>query len=323
MSAFYKYSEPFSAECRAFGRLKEAGYEELAIECFGYLLLDDQHERALMDRFSHLRLDFNGNGDYPGHEDMRSRFLGRDGRVPPLRGIIKAFGRVEERLRMRDARRILRDVIRLQQLGIVYIDVAHRQLVSGKFADFSMAMTTPHFLMTPELNPSLTPEWISAMEFETFQYSINDYWQFDDMVQLWNAEHEDRKDQLPVNAFPGGDGCRISYNLRRTPSRERVYSFVDPRLYNWRRSITARAKTGRTGEVSRRRANGSSRGRPRGAISKTGQRLDPKPPRWYYDCDSKVAAKLKNHTQFSTSLEWEFKDGLIFPRKKKWVSQSK
>lgn len=303
MSAFYKYSNPFSAECRAFGRLQEAGHEDLAVQCFGYLLLDEQHEHALMGRFSDLRLDFNGNGDYPGHHDMRSRFLGRDGRVPPLRGIVKAFGHAEEPMRARDAHRILRDVIHLQQLGIIYIDVTHRQLTSGKFADFSMAITTPHFITTPELNSSLTPECIAAIEFETSQFGINDYWQFDDMIRLWNDENEDEpKDQLSVYAFPGGNGCRITdYSLRSTPSRERVYSLVDPRLYDWRRP----------GQVATRGDGpGSTRQRPR-------RRLQARPPRWYYECDGKVTAGLKNDIMFSTSLSWEYKDGLIFPRKKK------
>ena len=196
--------------------------------------------------------------------------------------------------------------MRLQQLGIISIDVAYRQLISGKLADFSTAITTPHFVTTPELNPSLTSECLLLMEYEIFQYSINDYWEFDDMVQLWNDEHEDRRDQLSVYAFPGGNGCRINYNLRSTPSRERVYSLVDPRLYGRRSSVIP----------------GGNRKRPRGATSKTRQRLNIKPPRWYLDCDSKVAAELKSDTQFSTSLRWEFKDGLIFPRKRKWVSQS-
>lgn len=86
MSAFYNYSEPFSYECRAFGRLQEAGNEELAVSCFGYLLLDEEHERALMNQFSHLNPEFNGNIEYPGAKDMRSRFLGDDGRPPPPQG---------------------------------------------------------------------------------------------------------------------------------------------------------------------------------------------------------------------------------------------
>ena len=89
MSAFYDYAEPFGCECRAFGRLHEAGHEELAVGCFGYVLLDEDHESALHSRFADI--DFNGNIELPGGSDMRSRFLGRDGRAPPIRGVVKEF----------------------------------------------------------------------------------------------------------------------------------------------------------------------------------------------------------------------------------------
>ncbi|EMR71838.1 hypothetical protein UCREL1_1113 [Eutypa lata UCREL1] len=127
MSAFYNYSEPFSCECRAFGRLQGAGHEELAVRCFGYVLLHEEHEHALMIRFSDLKLDFNGDIEYPGGEDMRSRFLGKDGRASPIRGVVKDFGlEDEENLRPTLMRKIFRDVIKLQQLGIFRIDVATR-----------------------------------------------------------------------------------------------------------------------------------------------------------------------------------------------------
>ncbi|OAP60928.1 hypothetical protein AYL99_05930 [Fonsecaea erecta] len=320
MSAFYNYSEPFSCECRAFGRLQEDGYEELAVKCLGYLLLDEEHERTMMNRFSHLKLEFNGNCEIPGLEDMRGRFLGRDGRHPPIRCIVKEFGQAEEPLRNKDMKRILRDIIRLHQLGIIDVDMAHRQLIGGKLGDFSTAVTVPHFMVTPELNPRLTPEWISAMEFETFQFSINDFWDFDSTVQFWNFQHENPKDHISVHAFPSGYGCRIKYDLRPTPSRERVYTFVDPRLYDWKTSVAASAEASGTGGVSEQSRGQQTKGRScdrrKGAVTKTRRRLDAKPPRWYYDCDSKVTAKLKRSIMFSTSLEWEFKDGLIFPRRR-------
>lgn len=317
MSAFYNYSEPFSCECRAFGRLQEAGYEELAIRCFGYLLLDEQHERAMMKQFSHL--EFNGNIEFPGDEDMRSRFLGKDGRLPPIRGIVKEFGTRDKEFWATDARRILRDIIKLQQLGIIRIDVAHRQIISGKLADFSTAIVIPHFITTPELNPSLTAEWIAAMEHETFQRSINDYWDFDGMVCLWNMEHEDdRRNELSVHALPGGISLATKYNLRSTPSRERVYSLVDPRLYDWRTSAASpgAAATGALGgRKSGPRTEGSSHGKPGGAITKTRRGLYAKPPRWYYDCDEEKAAKLRRSTHFCPALEWEYKNGFVFPRR--------
>lgn len=75
MSAFYNYMEPFSAKYRAFGRLHETGYEELAVPCFGYVLLDEHHERAMMERFSDLDLDFNGTGDAPASRTPGQSFL--------------------------------------------------------------------------------------------------------------------------------------------------------------------------------------------------------------------------------------------------------
>ncbi|KAG6006876.1 hypothetical protein E4U21_006595 [Claviceps maximensis] len=324
-SAFYDYSEPFSCECRAFGRLQEAGHDNLAIKCFGYLLLDEEHERAMMNQFSHLReLEFNGNPDYSGYHDLRSRFLGKDGRPPPIRGIVKEFGLVDEEvriLRTRDARRIFRDIVQLQQLGIIHIDVASRQIVNGKLCDFSTAITTPHYTTTPELNPLLTPEWISAMEFETFQFSINDYFDLDELVYTWNMEHEE--DKISYYVFPGKHGdfpskqcCRKTYNLRSTSTRDRVYTFVDPRLYEWKSFVASPGKKLSRAMDGKRKLCQKTKDS-RGGIRKRRVRLDTYPPRWYLDCASKVAEEFKIWRSISTSLEWYFHDGLIFPRKKR------
>ncbi len=285
MSAFYNYSEPFTCECRAFGRLQETGHEELAVPCFGYLLLDEQHERTITDRFD---LDFDGSGDFPGCVDMRSRFLGKDNKVLPLRGIVKAFGQTMERLRTRDMSRLLRDMKKIQQLGIIRLDIKEDQLVDGKPADFSTAITFPHFATTPDLNPNLTPDEISDMVYYTFQYSINDYWCFDGMIREWNHYVKNQKEELSVFAFPNGRGLQMQYDLRAKPSRNRIYSFVDPRLYNWRAG---------------------------GADRRSRKRFDTRPPRWYFSCGPGRAAHLRK-TMVYYPVAWQYKDGLFFPRKR-------
>lgn len=252
MTTFANCSEPFNCECRAFGRLQEAGYQDLATRCFGYLLLDKEHERTMMDQFSHLQLEFNGNMDEPGYEDMRSRFPGKYGRDPPIRGIVKEFGRCDQDLTTPLAKKLLQDVIKLQQLGIINIDVAHRQIISGKFTDFSTTITVPHFLTNPSMNPHLNSDQVSAMEFEAFQLSSMDYWSFDEMVQEWN---EDNPSKIDVYAFPGGNGCHTRYKLRSESPRT-FYTLVDPR------------KLGEGVSKKRKRA------------------------RWYYHCDATRAALL-------------------------------
>ncbi|KAH9996643.1 kinetochore Sim4 complex subunit FTA2-domain-containing protein [Xylariaceae sp. FL0662B] len=315
MEAFYNYSEPFSCECRAFGRLQESDHEELAIQCFGYVLLDEKHELAIMTQFSDLELDFNGDIDYPGVDDMRSRFLGRDGKAPPIRGIVKklGYGYEEKNLRPPVIRKILRDIIKLQKLGIIRLDITARQIIDDRLSDFSTALTIPHFLTTPNLNPGLTPEMISAMELETFKLSISDYLAFDEMIYDLNLEYAAQNGRISVHAFPGGDGCRMRYNFRSKVTKERVYTFVDPRQYDWGRGTgmaDARQsrRSGPTSKISRRRSLSA-------VHSKTCRRLSASPSLWYYHTfDGELAVRLRKPDPFMASLKWDYKQGFIFPR---------
>ncbi|KAM0548515.1 hypothetical protein ACHAPJ_009838 [Fusarium lateritium] len=290
MSASYEYAEPFNCECRAFGRLQEAGHEELATKCFGYVLLDDEHEQTMMNQFKHLDLDFKGDEDDPGYFDMRSRFLGRHGRLPPIRGIVKEFEQADQDLQNRGAKKIIKDIIRIQQLGIVNMDVAHRQIINGKLSDFSTAVTIPHFITNPEMNPRLTPEWISSMEMETFILSYKDYRDFDMMIDEWNGEHEKK---VTVEALPGGYDCETKHRLRSTPSRERVYSYVDPRNYEQYISGTGRQKTTR------------NKGKQEAGVVKSKRRsLVAKPPLWVSQCDAVTAEKLKRLQSVEYCIIW-------------------
>ncbi|KID83196.1 hypothetical protein MAJ_11326, partial [Metarhizium majus ARSEF 297] len=316
LNVMYNYSEAFNCECRSFGRLQEAGYEELAVKCFGYLLLDEEHERIMMDKFSHVDLEFNGNVYDSGCDDVRASFTGKSGRPPPIRGIVKEFGSEAKNLKTKDMRKVLQDIKRFHQLGIIGLDVADRQLINGKLCDFSTAITVPHFITTPELSPYLPPVAPPAMAYETFLITIHDYWAFDDMVGLWNEEHEDQKTEIAVRAFPSGHGCRIDYNLRSTPSRDRVYTFVDPRKYNWKASgaspepATSRTRHGPRTRQSTKSCNATNS---RGATSKPRVRLDNWPPRWYFDCSKQMAAYLKQKTDFAYKLRWHANNGLIYP----------
>lgn len=306
MRAFYEFSEPFNCECRAFGRLRETGREDLAVRCFGYVLLDEEHEQALHTRFPGI--EFNGDIEDPGGADQRARFLGRDGRRPPLRGILKHFGRPykddeedepktkQQLLQPKVIRKMLVVIGSLHRLGILRIDVAVRQLVDDRFSDFSTAITTPHFVTTPELNPRLTPWMRAAMELETFTLARGDYTDFDHMVSLWNMEHFRVYDRdypgwkpLKTEAFPGGRVRRIKYELRNKAATEgAIFTFMDPRRYDLKR------KTGRTGKRVRL----------------------PPLKKWEYDYHGggRLLEKLQDLFAEEPSLRWDYKDGSIFPR---------
>lgn len=321
MKAFYNYAEPFSCECRAFGRLQEAGHEELAIKCFGYVLLDEAHEQTIMTQFSDLRIEFTGNCEYSGDEYLRSRFLSKDGRVPPIRGIVKELGLkdADETLQAPLARKILRDIKKLQQLGIMRVDIATRQVMDGKIIDFSMAVTTPHFLTNPELNPHLTPEMVSAVELEAFKSCLHDYVDFHIMISDWNLENKGKKRKVSVFPFPKEDsedrGWVIEHGLRSKTASTRLYTFVDPRKYDWK-ACPASAEASEKEKTKRRRSGrilkrGIHENREAGS-SKVRRRLSSKPSMWYYDCDGPLAQHMVS-SPFYPPLRWEYKDGLMFP----------
>lgn len=339
MRAFYNYSEPFSAECRAFGRLQEMDRQELAVRCFGYVLLDEEHERAMLAQFAgDLNYwHFNGGGDDWGYDkdfDARLRFVGKDGRPPPLRCIVKAFGQaiqIEEEASFREvmARRLLRDIIRLQKLGIIEIDVGIQQLIDGKIGDFSTAITMPHFITNPELNPNIAqPAMIEAMSKATFEHCVNDFINFDDMIAGWNRVYGEgeAKGCMTIQANPGVwvyPGGRIPrYNLRsHTAANKRPSTLVDPRRYGWiaspadrGTSQVATSKVQQSGRISKTIKRKGSMGS--GMKSRLRQ-LTGRPDMWHYDyeeSDQRWAELVGScFDENSHSLFWSYKDGYIIP----------
>lgn len=252
------------------------------------MLLDEAHELAVRTRFRDMDLNFNGNMDMCGFDDIRGRYPGKDGRAPPLRGIIKELGTedAKENLSAPLLHKILRDMKKLQQLGIIRIDVAARQIIDEKISDFSTATTTPHYMMTPELNPHLTPEMISLIEREAFIKARYDYEQFNYMVRDWNWDHEGQKRSISVRSFLN---MNLTVNLRSKTAKERFYTFIDPRKYDWRRS-----------------------GSP-GGSEKIRRKLSARPPMWYYDCDSEAAARIGATNALRPPLDWYYKEGFMYP----------
>ncbi|KAL8377983.1 hypothetical protein RB595_008596 [Gaeumannomyces hyphopodioides] len=296
MTALAQYAEPFNAECRAFGRLQEAGHEDLSVACFGYLLLDKTHEDLLLSLFPDIKLigggiyTFNFN-NCPPYRNMRTRFLGRGGRAPPIRGIVKELVQKvpEDELTPALAAQILRDIGRFQQLGIFGLDIAIRQLMGNKtVVDFSTAYTIPHFIATPALNPHLTPRMLEVMRFETFQEAKYDYITLDCGLGEWNKQYGETKGAITLRAFPGGNGPPKlrSYELRNKAARERIFTHVNPTSYDWRRRFRAQKRP-----------------------------LRAKPPKWVYHFGNRpqMGDGLRDNTIGIQPEAFEYRDGYIWP----------
>jgi hypothetical protein len=162
-------NDPFHCECRAYGRLKEEGREDLAARCYGYVLLSTQQEDALAQR---------GFTDWGCHDAAKSR---------PIRGIVKEYipddGTGPFTFEMLP--RMRRDIQDLNQLGVVVWDVRADNYRAGLLVDFSQAHTAPHI----ELNWNST---IYTRE-QIMETCVRDLACFDDMVEEWNYNNPDRK----------------------------------------------------------------------------------------------------------------------------------
>ncbi|KAI5925861.1 kinetochore Sim4 complex subunit FTA2-domain-containing protein [Camillea tinctor] len=335
LSAVYNCSDPFNNECRAFGRLQEAGCEELAVRCFGYVLLDEEHERAMMTKFNYNKFSFNGTSDDAGFFDEEQRLVYpvKNGRPPPFRCIVKAFGKhinvfKGDVLRQGAARQVFQSIIKLQKLGIIGSDTRIEQLIDDKLCDFSMAITLPHPSTNPELNPHLSPEMIHAMEKATFAHCVTDYLQFDTMIREWNMDYGRERGRLSIEAFPGRRGCcriKTRYNLRGgTAAEGPIYTLVDPRRYHW----TANQVSGGASALpaSQRRHSGkiSKVVAHQSVCSRDSKDLLRKPTArpdlWLFQCkeeDKEWSDHMVSHVWGAPyDLQWECKGGYLFPVKK-------
>ncbi|KFA56191.1 hypothetical protein S40293_00141 [Stachybotrys chartarum IBT 40293] len=301
---FYNYSDPFNRECRAFGRIQEAGLNgTLSIECFGYVLLDEDHERTMMDQFSHEDLDFLGEATsyWPIDPALRSRFVSSAGKLPPIRGIVKEFGQNLNVFTTLTARYALRDTKALHRIGIFGLDARMDQLLNYRPTDFSVATTLPHYLFSPELIPSVSPDTANTMEERLFYICLYDYEQHDLMVFEWEQEPSNEKGNLGLTATALRDTSRRSVSLRRSNSHAhggQRWTYVDPRGYA--SEVASAAKAGGQ-ECAVKHCHHP---RYHGISTKVHAWIGRRPPRWDLDNSNK---------EYSNYNSWQVKDGIIYP----------
>lgn len=193
--------DPFNAECRAYGRLKEAGREDLAIRCFGYILLTSDQE-ALIER---------GDNRWNRRPENKGK---------PLRCILKEYINPDVPPFIYDMIPMMRaNIINLNKLGVIAFDLRKGNYMNGKIVDFSQAHTVPHIEL----------DWISSWNPQSriTELCAKDYICFDDMIDEWNEEHPDQfvwKRFIPSRFF----GIRLRQTNRyRLPGRkERVQELM-------------------------------------------------------------------------------------------------
>ncbi|KAI0523943.1 kinetochore Sim4 complex subunit FTA2-domain-containing protein [Xylaria bambusicola] len=136
------YTDPFYAECRAYGRIQE-GFEsrlvteQTAVKCYGYLLLDEDDSRWLkkegIDLDQHLL------------DPELCEALGGDTRV---RAIVKEFEKSPFKIHARNIRRAWRSVCLLNNcLELYNMDIKAENFIGYRLVDFGSSWTEPHKLL--------------------------------------------------------------------------------------------------------------------------------------------------------------------------------
>jgi hypothetical protein len=135
------HTDPFYAECRAYGRIHEAqkkqpGKRQLAVRCHGYLFLQEGDTQALLKKGVDLDADV--------IDEELLRVNKEDGQV---RAIVKDFVPGDSGVNQKSIRGILRDIRALNKLGIYVGDVRADNFRGGKLVDFGLSSTEPHCIM--------------------------------------------------------------------------------------------------------------------------------------------------------------------------------
>ncbi|KAI1111772.1 kinetochore Sim4 complex subunit FTA2-domain-containing protein [Nemania sp. NC0429] len=158
------YTDPFYAECRAYGRIQEARdkgeiTEKIATKCHGYLFLDADAQRWLENEGIDL-----------GTENVDDELLSILGGAGRPRAIVKDFeaaGPDLDKQTPQQIRRIFRRVWLLNKLGIYNRDVRADNFRNGWLVDFDSSYTLPHdiYNILPKFEVSVT-QGVDVAKFE-------------------------------------------------------------------------------------------------------------------------------------------------------------
>ncbi|ETS86495.1 hypothetical protein PFICI_00323 [Pestalotiopsis fici W106-1] len=175
----------FNCECRAYARLKEVKKEFIAVPCYGYLILGEEHQKALRKKDK-----LNWKEDW-GHS--------KKDRGQPLQALVKKFiewqpvrnddfeeGFNRRRIRLAidsaaTARKLIENMKILHRAGILCNDVNNSNVLNGQFLEFSSAFTAPH--------PCLSTKQIEARKCPFDSLGYWDASAVDEMIEDYNNVH--------------------------------------------------------------------------------------------------------------------------------------
>ncbi|KAK7209237.1 hypothetical protein V2G26_016415 [Clonostachys chloroleuca] len=135
------YTDPFYAECRAYGRIREATKKrpkisDAAIRCYGFLFLGDTDQRYLEEKNCDLGLEKVN----PAYQRQTA------GGIRP-RAIVKSLASSDHGVTELNLRKTLDRIHTLNREKIYNMDIRLDNIRDGKLVDFGSSWTEPHILL--------------------------------------------------------------------------------------------------------------------------------------------------------------------------------
>ncbi|KAI8710492.1 hypothetical protein NCS52_01566300 [Fusarium sp. LHS14.1] len=135
------YTDPFYAECRAYGRIQEAikkGYLKsgIVVPCYGFFFLQERDDRILQSR----------DIDLEAHQVDPEYQRATPGGYRP-RAIVKDLASADPGVNQDNLYQILGDIVRLNSQRVFNMDIRLDNYRDGKLVDFGSSWTEPHILL--------------------------------------------------------------------------------------------------------------------------------------------------------------------------------
>ncbi|KAK8016785.1 hypothetical protein PG993_014974 [Apiospora rasikravindrae] len=237
------YFDPFSCECRAYGRIREEGLEQYVAQCYGYIKLARSDFKPLLDDPKKWEERFGYQERHKGRpfRALVKEFVKTDlNKHPPLlEHSLYNLRKANKFFRdAKDARLLVRGLKQIQKSGILVRDINAGNVLNGRLIEFSQAWTVPH--------PVLVKEKMDEEILPFYEGAFLDASQVDDLIDWWNREHDPGL-RIWDRCLPHSAYCdKIRYHNDRLNgklgakwefSRKTCGWYIRPELYKWQNGI--------------------------------------------------------------------------------------
>ncbi len=131
------HSDPFYAECRAFGRITSQGLNgKVAVRCHGYMRLSSEWEEKLSKQF--------GISDWKRPDEEYDQI---ESKRESFRAIVKSVIDDETPFTESMVPKMRDSLWKLRKLNIYARDIRESNYRRGQLLDFSVSWTKPHFML--------------------------------------------------------------------------------------------------------------------------------------------------------------------------------